>query len=318
MTDVRFSKADFAAWMGVIGNVGLAALKGVVGFMSGSLALVADAVHSAADVAGSVAVLKISRSARMPKEDANSRYSQKAAIIVHVLFSVMLMIVGLELSLLAIKTIARGVQAPPGRMALVVIVLSIVLKEALFRYRFRTGTQPVAGSIWSSTWSYRSDVYSSLTAFAGIGVSLLGEMYNKSWLYMLDPMAGLIVALFIIHMGFRLIIELIHNTIDQMMQQEDTEVFIEVVHQTKGVITVDDLKTREQGHYVILEVKISVNPKISVLEGHDIAQHVKKQVMRKFSHVSDVIVQVNPYDVGFPYRQQDVKSSVDDYPTLLH
>lgn len=71
------------------------------------------------------------------------------------------------------------------------------------------------------------------------------------------------------------------------------------------------------GHYVIVDVKISVNPRITVLEGHDIAKAVKKILMKRFSHVSDVFTHVNPYDPGYPYKNY-MRDQMEDHPPFLH
>jgi divalent metal cation (Fe/Co/Zn/Cd) transporter len=101
-----------------------------------------------------------------------------------------------------------------------------------------------------------------------------------------------------------------------VLHQEETEELLETALRVKGVIAVNDLRAREHGHYVIVDIKISVNPKITVIEGHDIGKSVKHQLLTKFSHVSDVFVHVNPYDPGYPYK--DVDSEHPDFPTLLH
>jgi divalent metal cation (Fe/Co/Zn/Cd) transporter len=80
---------------------------------------------------------------------------------------------------------------------------------------------------------------------------------------------------------------------------------------------VDELRAREHGHYVLVDVKISVNPKISVYEGHDIARLVKQQLMMRFTHVSDVFIHVNPYDPGYPYKN-NVDPDQDENASLLH
>ena len=89
------------------------------------------------------------------------------------------------------------------------------------------------------------------------------------------------------------------------------------VQRVKGVITVDGLRAREHGQYVIVDVKISVNPRISVSEGHEIAKMAKQHLMKRFSHVSDVLVHVNPYDPGYPYKN-NVDPDHDEIPTVLH
>jgi cation diffusion facilitator family transporter len=317
LTDDRFRKAELAAWVGIIGNIALALLKGAIGWLANSKALLADAVHSASDVAGSFAVLVGIRAAKLPPDDDHPYGHGKAEPIAAIIVSVLLMIVGVEIGISSVKAIVAGVAAPPRWPALVALFVSIVVKEALFQYKFRLGKKLNSQALISNAWEHRSDVYSSLAALFGVGGALLGGALNLPWFYYLDPIAGLIVSALVLKMGYDLIMESIHNTMDHVLHREDAQELVQAVQRVKGVITVDDLRAREHGHYVIVDVKISVNPRITVLEGHDIAKTVKQHLMKRFVHVSDVFIHVNPYDPGYPYKN-NVDSEQDDEPTLLH
>jgi divalent metal cation (Fe/Co/Zn/Cd) transporter len=118
-------------------------------------------------------------------------------------------------------------------------------------------------------------------------------------------------------MGYKLIMESIHDTMDHVLHHEEADELLKAVQRVPGVIAVDSLRAREHGHYVIVDVKISVNPRISVMDGHDIAKHVKHMLLNRFIHVSDVFIHVNPYDPGYPYKN-NVDSEQDDFPSLLH
>lgn len=317
MTDDRFRKAEFAAWIGIVGNLGLAMLKGVIGWLAGSKALLADALHSASDVAGSFAVLVGLRAAKLPPDEDHPYGHGKAEPIAAIIVSVLLIVVGVQIGISSLKSIVGGVTAAPGKLALVALIISIVVKEAMFQYKYRLGKQLGSQALISNAWEHRSDVYSSIAALAGVGGALLGQLLGLPWLYYLDPMAGLVVSALVLKMGYKLIMESIHTTMDHVLHQEDSQELKESVQRVKGVITVDELRAREHGHYVIVDVKISVNPRITVLEGHDIAKSVKSLLMKRFVHVSDVFVHVNPYDPGYPYKN-NVDPEQDDFPTLLH
>ena len=316
MTDERFQKAEFAAWVGIVGNLALAVLKGVIGFLANSKALLADAAHSASDVAGSFAVLIGLRAAKLPPDDDHPYGHGKAESIASIIVSVLLLFVGVEIGISALKTLWGGVDAPPKSYALIVIVISLVAKEAMFQYKYRLGKKLASQALIANAWEHRSDVYSSLAALAGVLGAILGKYLGMPYFYYLDPAAGLFVSLLVLKMGYDLVMEAIHNTMDHVLHQEDAAELITAVQRVKGVIAVDDLRAREHGHYVIVDLKISVNPKITVLDGHDIAKAVKQQLMKRFIHVSDVLVHVNPYDPGYPYKTMD--SEQDDFPTLLH
>lgn len=316
MNDERYSKAAFATWLGIIVNVFLAVLKGVVGMMSHSKALIADAAHSASDVAGSIAVLIGLKAAKLPPDEDHPYGHGKAESIAAIVVSVILLFIGFEIAISSIQAIGAGVDTPPLWYALIAIGISVVSKEALFQYKIRLGRKYSSQALIVNAWEHRSDAYSSIAAFLAVSGALIGQKLGIAWLYYLDPIAGLLVAVLILHMGYKLVKESIHFTLDHVLHGEEAEELEEAVQQVQGVIEVDDLRAREHGHYVIVDTKISVNPNISVMEGHDIALAVKNELMTRFSIVSDVFVHVNPYDAS-PYKNN---LDSDDDPTrqIIH
>lgn len=314
MTDSRFKQGEFAAWLGIIVNILLAAVKVVIGYISGSKALIADAAHSASDVAGSFAVLVGLKAAKLPPDDDHPYGHGKAEPIAAIIVSILLIIVGVEIGIKSIQSITKGVNEAPASIALAALLLSIVVKEAMFQYKFRLGKKLASQALIANAWEHRSDVYSSIAALIGVGAAVLGGYFSLPILYYFDPIAGALVSLMVIHMGYKLVMESIHNTMDHVLHEEDTRELYKVVESVPGVINVDELRAREHGHYVIIDVKIGVNPKITVAEGHDIGKEAKNRLIRQFRHVTDVLIHVNPYDPGFPYKQ----NKDDDFPSIVH
>ncbi len=100
------------------------------------------------------------------------------------------------------------------------------------------------------------------------------------------------------------------------MKEEDTDELMQVVQRVEGVVTVQSLRARVQGHFVIADIVISVNPRITVLEGQEIAKRVKALLMHRFLHLSDVSIFVEPYDPGYPYKSNHDPNQ-EQMPTLL-
>lgn len=314
MTEERSKQAAAHERIGIAGNLALAVLKGAAGYFSQSKALIADALYSASDAFSSIADLR-SAAQRFPDEDL--AYGEvKAKSTASILISVLLLIIGLEAAISSFKSIYYGVDKAPETYALIIIVISIAVKEALFHYKYRMGKKLSGQALTSGAREYRSDLYSSIAAFIGVAGALLGYYLGNTTLYYLDPLAGLVIGGLVVRMGFRLLIESIHDKQSQVLHQEASAEMIDTVQRVKGVISIDDLRAREHGHYVVVDIKISVNPRISIQEGYDIAKIVKFTLMKRFIHVSDVFVHVTPYDSGYPYKNHDLQA--DDMPTLLH
>lgn len=100
------------------------------------------------------------------------------------------------------------------------------------------------------------------------------------------------------------------------VQEEPAEELMQLVQRVEGVVTVQSLKAKEQGHYVVAEIVISVNPRITVLEGQEIAKRVKLLLMHRFLHLSEVLIYVEPYDPGYPYKSNHDPNQ-EQMPTLL-
>lgn len=317
MADSRIGKAEMAAWLGIAGNVALAGVKGAIGIAAGSKALMADAVSSATDVAGSLTVLVGLRAAKRPADTDHPYGHGKAEPIAAIIVSVLMILIGFEIGKSSLQHLRSGVTEPPGWIALVALAVSIVVKEALFRYNYALGKELSSHALIAGAWDHRTDVFSSIAASLGVIGALAGKWLDQPKLYVLDPAAGLFVSALVLRMGYKLIKDSVHNTMDHVLHDEDAAELVQTVQRIKGVITVDGLRAREHGHYVIVDVKISVNPKITVAEGHEIAKITKQHLMKRFIHVSDVLVHVNPYDPGYPYKN-NVDPEQDEMPTLLH
>lgn len=312
----RWQKAQAAAWLGLAGHIALAVLKGAAGLLAHSRALLADAAHSASDAAGSAADLIGLRAAKLPPDEDHPYRNGKGETAAALLVSVLLLVAGVEIGLAAVKALWRGVSAPPNAYALLVLILSMAAQEAVFRYKQRRAQRLGSPTLAANVREHRSSLMSSFVALLGVFGALAGSYAHAPLLYYFDPLAGLLVALLVLRKGYGMAMEAIQATIDNALHREDAAELITTAQRVKGVITVDDLRAREHGHYVLVSVKISVNPRISVAEGHDIARSVKQQLMKRFFHVSDVFVHVNPYDPGYPYKNVDPEQ--DEFPSIVH
>ncbi|MFE8696843.1 cation diffusion facilitator family transporter [Cytobacillus sp. FJAT-53684] len=290
----RFKKAESAAMLGIIVNIALAIIKWGIGIYSGSRALVADAVHSASDVAGSFAVYLGLKAAKQPPDEDHPYGHGKAESIAAIIVAVLLFLVGIEIGKSSFQSFFQPIQAPKT-IAIAAVILSIIVKEILFRYKFKLGRELNSDALIVNAYEHRSDVYSSIAALAGIGSAIIGGKLGIGWLEYADPVAGIIVSLMVIKMAWSLGKESIHNTLDHVLHEEDTIELRRAVEGVEGVKKIDELHAREHGHYVIIDLKISVDPYITVEQGHLIGKKVKKKLL-EMENVQNVFVHINPYN----------------------
>lgn len=289
----RFKEAEFAAMLGVVGNVVLAIFKYVIGVISGSKALIADAVHSASDVAGSFAVYIGLRAAKQPPDEDHPYGHGKAESIAAIIVSVLLFLVGIEIGKSSFESFFHPIEAPKT-IAIYAIIISIIVKEAMFRYKYKLGKRINSDAIIVNAYEHRSDVYSSVAALIGVGAAILGDKLGVPWLEYGDPVAGIFVSILILKTAWKLGKESIHTTLDHVLHDEDTVEMRDVVLSVPEVKKIGSLHAREHGHYVIVDLKISVDPHMTVEEGHRVGKEVKQKLI-EVSHVQDVFVHINPY-----------------------
>ncbi|MFC4078323.1 cation diffusion facilitator family transporter [Salinithrix halophila] len=294
MQSEQYRLAEKGAWVGILGNLVLAVLKGVVGILFNSRALTADAAHSASDVVGSLAVLIGVRAAKQPPDEDHPYGHGKAESITAIIVAVLLGVVGVEIGLGSVKALFAEVSAP-GWPAVGAAFVSIVVKEGMFQYKYRLGKRIRSQAIIANAWEHRSDVYSSMAALIGIGGAIIGEWLGIPALVYSDAVAGILVSILVLKMGYTLARESIHNTLDHILHEEDAEELWKSAAGVPGVERVDELRAREHGFYVIVDIKVAVKPTISVEEGHHIGKQVKEALMEQFDHVLDVFVHINPY-----------------------
>ncbi|MBY0123918.1 cation transporter [Bacillus sp. S/N-304-OC-R1] len=292
----RFKRAEFAAMLGIVINILLALVKWGIGVYSGSRALIADAVHSASDIAGSLAVYLGLKAAKQPPDEDHPYGHGKAESIAAIIVAVLLLLVGIQIGKSSFTAFFKPIE-PPKTIAIAAVIFSIIVKEGLFRYKFKLGRELNSDALIVNAYEHRSDVYSSLAALVGIGAAILGGKMGIHWLEYADPVAGVVVSLMVIKMSWSLGKESIHNTLDHVLHEEDTVELRKTVESVKEVKKINQLHAREHGHYVIIDLKISVDPNMTVEEGHRVGKDVKERLM-EMDNVHNVFVHINPYNVN--------------------
>ncbi|MFB9861284.1 cation diffusion facilitator family transporter [Salinicoccus siamensis] len=292
----RHKQAQVATIIGMAVNILLAVLKLIGGMLGNSRALIADAVHSASDVLSSLAVLIGIRASRKPPDEEHPYGHGKSENVATLIIAILLIVVGFEIIYNSVRSLVSGsVGSETTLIALYIIIFSVVVKEALFQYKYRLGSRIKSPALIADAWHHRSDAISSLVALAGIGLTIVGSSFNIPALAYLDPIASAVIAIIIMYMGYQLGKEAVSVSLEVVLNEEETEDMREAVLAVDKVRNIDNLSARSHGSYVIIDIKIAVDAKMTVEEGHHVAREVKQLLMRQFEEVQDVNVHVNPY-----------------------
>ncbi|AZK46541.1 cation diffusion facilitator family transporter [Paenibacillus lentus] len=310
--------SDSAAWLGIVNNVILAVFKGGVGLLFDSRALLADALYSASDAAAGIA--EKLQLPQMFKKRVGKRHggsgNSTAEPLIACLFAVFLFMGALQLGITSISAMVSGNILAPGYMSVVAVVVSIALREIVFQIQQRQNRKHSGNTSLSYIEIHKYSLYASIIVLLGVFGAMAGEAWDIPLMLYIDPAAALIVAGLVFWRGYHLILGALYGKQESKMQIEDKTPFIETVQRVHGVITVDEMKLTDNGHYISAAVIISVNPQISVLEANHIANRAKILLMNRFSQVSDVSIQIMPYDPGYPYKS-NYEGSNNNLPTLL-
>ncbi|MCL6516519.1 cation diffusion facilitator family transporter [Alicyclobacillus sp.] len=294
MTDAKeHRQAQAGAWASVLVNLVLTVGKGAIGILAGSRALVADAIHSAADLAGSVAVIVGLMVARKPPDRDHPYGHGKAELISSFIVAGLLAAAGLDVAAGAVGALFRPAEQPRASAAWAAAV-AVVIKEVMFQYNYRLGRRLRSRSLMASAMDHRSDVFSSLAALVGILMARAGAAWGMPWMLHMDAVASLVVALLILKMGYEVATDAVHVLMDRVVEGEAIKPYESVILSVPGVEHIDELRVRDHGRYVVIDAKISVDAHMSVAEGHGIAAEVKERLITRQPRVLDVLVHVNP------------------------
>lgn len=268
-------------------NLLLMTLQIAVGFVAHSQALVADGVHSLADLISDFIVLVANRaSAEKPDADHNyghGRYETVASLFLGGL----LVAVGVGMLWRAGTRLADLNDIPPVHVsALVVAVLVLVSKEALFRYMLREAQRVRSAMLIANAWHARSDAASSLVVAIGIVGSLAGVR-------LLDPIAAAIVGFLVARMGWVFGWNALQDLSDRALDETTTADIRKLLMTTPGVRDVHELRTRKMGDFAIVDAHILVDPLISVSEGHYIAESARARALTD-KRIIDALIHVDP------------------------
>jgi cation diffusion facilitator family transporter len=269
-------------------NVFLTIRKLWAGFTARSQALVADGVNSLSDIAVSSVVYLAYRISRTPADKEHPYGHGNAETIAGLAVSAGVVVTGGVVAYGALTTLLAGVPVVPSRLALYAAALSIVIKEVLYRYTLFVAEAEHSPGLKSSAKDYRSDVLASSAAFFGIVGAQLG-------LPLMDPVAGLVIAALIVRMGILLLAENVHILMAGAPTSGIADEILDTVKSFGGVLAVPRIRLQRMGGSYVVNIDIAVDGRISVDEGHAIAESVRRRCLEVHKRVSEVIVHVDPH-----------------------
>jgi len=275
-------------------NVVLLLFKFVAGIVGHSSAMVADAVHSLSDFVTDVIVLVFVRISGKPKDKSHDYGHGKYETLAMTIIGMALLAVALGIlysGVMKITAWVNGAQLEaPGMLALWAALLSIVLKEGVYHYSMVKARQLQSQAVEANAWHHRSDALSSIGTAIGIGGAIfLGQRWT-----VLDPVASLIVGLFIVKVSIDLLRRGIGDLMEQSLPDEVEAEILQLAASVPGVVEPHDLRTRRIGNHYAIELHILMDGTISLHEAHDKASEVEELLRQYYGAQTHVVVHVEP------------------------
>lgn len=276
------------------GNIILSVFKLIAGVFANSAAMVSDAVHSFSDVFSTIIVIigvKLgNKTSDKEHPYGHERLECVAAIILAVILFATGVMIGYNGVIKAINGNA-GDLSIPGGVALIAAIVSIVVKEAMYWYTRAAAKKTGSGVLMASAWHHRSDALSSVGSFIGILGARIG-------LPVMDPIACVVICVFIIKVAFDIFRDALRKMTDTSCDDVLVNELRAVALEQDGVLGVDNIMTRLFGDRIFMDIEIIADGSSTLNEAHEIAERLHDAIENRFDKVKHCMVHVNPSDGG--------------------
>jgi cation diffusion facilitator family transporter len=277
------------ALFGLIVNVLLAAAKILAGVVGHAYVLIADGIESALDVGGSIVIWGGLTFAARPPDTSHPYGHGKAEPIAAVVVALGVLAAALVIAIQSVREIFLPHHAP-APWTLAVLVVAVIVKETLYRYVIRFGQKVDSTAVKTDAWHHRIDAMTSIAAFIGISIALIG---GKAW-QSADDWAALVACALIGWNGYRLARPALFEIMDTAPRDKFVRSICEAASSVPGVVEVEKCRARKMGLDFYVDLHVGVDGNMSVHEGHEIAHRVKAAIQQGDPRVADVLVHIEP------------------------
>lgn len=280
--------------VGSVVNLLLLVFKFVAGIVGHSAAMMADAVHSLSDFVTDIIVLVFVRISSKPEDEGHDYGHGKYETLATAIIGIILALVGFGIfwnGAMSIWQFLKGESLPePGMLALVAALVSIVMKELLYQYTVFRGKALNSQAVVANAWHHRSDALSSIGTAIGIGGAIL---LGSSW-RVLDPIAAVVVSVFIMKVAVQLLIPCLDELLEKSLPAEVENKIMETILSFPGVSSPHHLRTRRIGSNYAIEVHVRMDGHISLEEAHHTATQIEQKLKELFGKKTHVGIHVEP------------------------
>lgn len=291
----RDKKVYRVTLLGSMVNLLLLVFKFVAGVLGHSAAMIADAVHSLSDFVTDLIVIVFVKISSKP-EDADhayghGKYETLASCIIGLALIVVGVMMGYNATVKIVDVVRNGTElASPGIIALAAAVLSIVLKEWMFHLTRKVAREVDSPAVEANAWHHRSDALSSVGTAIGIGGAVL---LGSKWA-VLDPIAALVVSVFIVVQAAKILSDAIGQLMEKSLPRDVEQRICEIVYEEEGTSDIHHLRTRKIGSQISIELHVRMNGYLTLREVHDKSIAIEKRLRAAFGDSTYINLHVEP------------------------
>lgn len=285
----RYGKADYIIQVGFWVNAFLMVMKLAAGYYGGSEAVFADGMESACDFIAILSTMIALKIGRMPYDENHPYGHGRAESLSAILVALIIFATGGWILYKSVTSIIKADYQSPQLMAVAAAFATIIIKEWLYRFSMKTGSRLQSPALLAVAKDHRKDAITSVATLIGVTGAYFGFA-------MLDPLAAGLTAFFIFHIGWETFHSAAHDLMDGQPEGEFITAVSAVAEGVEGVEHVHEIRGRRSGQYIIIDLKLDMDPEMTVKRSHDIALIVKKLIFEQFHNVGDVMIHINPHD----------------------
>ncbi len=290
----REAIAKKIAWISVWSNILLTLGKMIIGWYAQSDAVFADGIHSAADVFASVIVLLVIKIANKPADKEHPYGHGKAEVIVSGIVGILLLLVALYIVYEGISGFFHPIETP-NILAMWVAIFSYLFKEFLYRSSMKVAKAHNSKAIEAIAFDHKADIVASIAAAIGVLLSVIGDKTDITILLYGDKVASIFVAYLIFNISKELLSEAFNILLERNIDMDTLQDFVTIISTFKDVKRIDKIRARDHGHYILVDLRISVDHSKTIKEGHDLAREIKHALMSNYDNIQEVLIHLNPY-----------------------
>jgi cation diffusion facilitator family transporter len=285
----RFDRGVSTVLVGLSSNVILAVIKMIAGIIGNSYALLADGIESTLDIFSSMVVLGGIKISSLPADENHPYGHGKAESLAAMSVSLILLMAGIGIAVKSVLDLMHP-HHTPAFFTLIVLIMVIIVQEILFKFLYSVGKSVNSLSLTAEAWHHRSDALTSVAAFIGISIAIIGGKGYES----ADDWAALAASGIIIFNGINMLRHAVKEIMDYAPNPESEETIRNIAGSVPGVTAIEKCRVRKSGLNLFVDIHVEVNGQMQVHEAHAIAHEVKDALLKSSLGIADVLVHIEP------------------------